>query len=217
MEKGTEKKPKRKLNVKNIKKLAKEIMLIASLSSVIVYSVKTFSKQSIKFNTYKGERDLADYDEFLKKYDIDYRESYAEAHGDNIKIYVKTPGEHIVTLTNPNTIEDIIKLYGMKKEDLIYMNGLKENQALEIGQKLKIYWYKEYDFTLEELDNSSKWIYHNIAPGETLSKIAELYNTTEEEIMQNNEEIINKNEIQAGSTIKIKKQKKKEKQKTLEK
>ena len=35
--------------------------------------------------------------------------------------------------------------------------------------------------------------------------------------MKNNEEIINKDEIQAGSTIRIKKQKKKEKQKTLKK
>jgi len=217
MEKGTEEKSKKKLNKKNIKKLVKELMLIASLSSVIVYSVKTFSKQSIMFNTYKGKRDLSDYDEFLRNHDIDYREAYAEAHGDNIKIYVKIQGEHIVALTKPNTIEDIAKLYGMKKEDLMYMNGLKENQALEIGQKLKIYWYKEYDFTLDELDNSSKWIYHNIAPGETLSSIAEQYNTTEEEIMKDNEEIINKNEIQAGSTLKIKKQKKKEKQKTLEK
>lgn len=217
MEKGKEEKSKKKLNIGNIKKLAKEIILIAGLSSVIIYSAKSFSKQSVKFNTYKGERDLSDYDDFLKDYDINYKESHAEAHGDNVTIYVKQPGEHIVTFENPNTIPDIAKLYKMNIEELTYMNHLKKNQALKVGQKLKIYWLKEYTFTLEELDNSSKWIYHNIAPGETLSKIAENYNTSEEEIMKNNEEIINKDEIQAGSTIRIKKQKKKEKQKTLKK
>ena len=216
MEKGTEN-SKRKLNIKNLKKLAKELAFISAAGVVITYSIKTFSKQSIKFNTYKGPRDLSDYEDFLEEHDINYRESKAEAHGENVTILVKIQGEHIVTFTNPNTIEDIIKLYGMTKEDLIYMNHLKENEALKIGQKLKIYWFKEYTFTLEELDNSSKWIYHNVAPGETLSSIAEIYNTTPEEIMENNEEIKDKNEIMAGSTIKIKKQKKKEKQKALKK
>ena len=217
MEKGNEEKAKRKLNLKNLKKVAKELVFITAAGAVITYSIKTFSKQSIKFKTYKGERDLFDYSDFLEDHNINYRESYAEAHGDNVTIYVKTPGEHIVAFDNPNTLEEIATMYGMKKEDLIYMNHLKENQALEIGQKIKIYWYKEYTFTLEELDNSSKWTYHNVAPGETLSSIAETYNTTIEEIMKNNEEIKDQNEITVGNTIKIKKQKNKEKQKNLQK
>ena len=106
----------------------------------------------------------------------------------------------------------------MDKEEFLRINHLKEEQALEVGQKLEIYWYKPHNFTLEELDASSDWNYHLVQEGETLSEIAEKYNITEEEIMKNNKEITDPNTIKAGSTIKIEKtEKEKEKVKTQKK
>ena len=216
MEKGTEeKKPKKRLKLKA--EILKDLAILTAGASLVVYTTKKFSYQKIEFTTDKGKRELADYEDFLEHHDINYRNAYAESKGDIVTIYVKTEGNHIVGFDNPNTIEDIVSFYKMDKEDFLRMNHLKDKQPLEIGQKLEIYWYKPYNFTIEELDNSSKWEYHLINEGETLSQIAEKYNTTEEEIMENNKEIKNANEIKAGSTIKIKKQKSKEKQKTLEK
>ena len=185
----------------------KDILALAVGTTIIVSITKSFANQKNEFDTYKGKRDLKDYEDFLEDYDIDYRNSYAEAKGDIVKIYVKTKGEHIVTLTNPNTVDDIVDLYKMNKEDLLMMNNINENQPLKLGRKLKIYWYKEYDFTLEELDESSKWIYHYVVPGETLSGISDYYDISIEEIKKYNDEIIGDN-IQDNTTIKILKKQK---------
>lgn len=202
MEKGKLKKIFKK------KAIYKEALGIITAVGIVTFISKGIANQKNEFDTYKGKRDLKDYEDFLEEHDIDYRNTYAKAEGDLVKIFVKTPGEHIVTLTNPNTIDDIVELYGMNKEDLLMLNNLKDNQPLELGTKLKIYWYKEYDFSLEELDESSKWIYHYVMPNETLEQIAEKYNISIEEIKKNNKDIINENEIQANTTIKIPKKQK---------
>lgn len=194
----------------------KELLALVAAIGVVSYAAKTFSRQKNEFDTYKGTRDLYDYEDFLEEHNIDYREAYAEAKDDTVTIYVKTSGEHIVGVTNPNTIDDIVALYGMKKEDFLIMNNLKENQPLEVGQKLKIYWYNDYKFTLEELDENSSFVYYEIKPGETLTQIAEQNNTTVGTILRNNDEIKNADEIQAFSTIKIPKTQK-EKTKTNKK
>ena len=170
-----EEKKHKKLKLR--KGLYKDLLAIIASAGVMAYTIKVFSKGKYEFETYKGTRDLYDYEDFLEENDIDCREAYAEAEGDTVYIYVKTPGEHIVTLTNPNTIDDIVKLYNMKKKDLLTMNNLKENEPLELGQKLKIYWYQDYKFSLEELDENSDFIYHEIEPGETLTQIVKDYNT----------------------------------------
>lgn len=202
MEKGKLKKIFKK------KAIYKEALGIITAVGIVTFISKGIANQKNEFDTYKGKRDLKDYEDFLEEHDIDYRNTYAKAEGDLVKIFVKTPGEHIVTLTNPNTIDDIVELYGMNKEDLLMLNNLKDNQPLELGTKLKIYRYKEYDFSLEELDESSKWIYHYVMPNETLEQIAEKYNISIEEIKKNNKDIINENEIQANTTIKIPKKQK---------
>lgn len=202
MEKGKLKKILQK------KAIYKEALGIITAVGIVTFISKGIANQKNEFDTYKGKRDLKDYEDFLEEHDIDYRNTYAKAEGDLVKIFVKTPGEHIVTLTNPNTIDDIVALYGMDKEDLLMLNNLKDNQPLELGTKLKIYWYKEYDFSLEELDESSKWIYHYVMPNETLEQIAEKYNISIEEIKKYNKDIINENEIQANTTIKIPKKQK---------
>lgn len=201
---GTEKKS----SLLKLKKgIYKDILALIAGVGIITAVTKSFSNEKNEFETYKGKRDLKDYEDFLEENGIDYKKSHAEADGENVIIYVKTPGEHIVTFTNPNTIDDIVDLYKMEKQDLLEMNDLKDNQPLEIGQKLKIYWYKEYKFTLEELDAESKWIYHYVMPGETLSQISDYYDISINEIRKNNSEIIGDN-ILAYSTIKIPKKEK---------
>lgn len=200
MEKGTKKKLK-------LKGIYKDMLALLTGAGIIVFTTKMFANQPNEFETYKGKRDLKDYEDFLEDHGIDYRNSYVKTEGDLVRIFVKTTGEHIVTLTNPNTIDEIVELYKMKKEDFITINNLKEDQPLKTGKKLKIYWYKEFDFTLEQLDATSEWIYHYVMPGETLSGISEKYNISIDEIKKENREIIG-DEIKAYSTIKIPKREK---------
>ena len=105
-------------------------------------------------------------------------------------------------------INKITELYEMDKEDFLRMNNLKENETLKIGTKLKIYWYKEYDFLLEDLDESSKWIYHYVMPGETLSGLSDYYDISIEEIEKNNKDELDDGMLLAYSTIKIPKKEK---------
>lgn len=217
MEKAAEeKKPKKGLNIKIKKEILKDLAILTSGLCLVTYTVKKFSYQKIEFTTDKGKRELADYEDFLEHHDINYRNAYAESNGNIVTVYVKTKGEHTAGLTNPNTIDDIVNFYKMDKEEFLRINHLKENQSLELGQKLEIYWYKPYNFTLEELDETSDWNYHLVQEGETLSELAEKYNTSEEKIMDDNKEIIDPNKIKAGSTIKIEKTEK-EKVKTQKK
>ena len=175
MEKGTEKKLK-------LKKQYKEALALLTGIGIVTFTTKMFINMPNEFETYKGKRNLKDYEDFLEEYDIDYRNSRVEAEGEQIKIFEKQKGTHIVTLTNPNTIDDIVKLYNMDKREFLELNNLKDNEALKIETKLKIYWYKEYDFTLEQLDESSKWIYHCVMPNETLTQISECYDISIDEI-----------------------------------
>lgn len=217
MEKGKEEtKSKKGVKIKLKKEILKDLAILTSGLCLVTYTVKKFSYQKIEFTTDKGKRELADYEDFLEHHDINYRNAYAESKGDIVTIYVKTNGEHIVGFDNPNTIDDIANFYKMDKEEFLRINHLKENQSLELGQKLEIYWYKPYNFTLEELDETSDWNYHLVQEGETLSELAEKYNTSEEKIMDDNKEIIDPNKIKAGSTIKIEKTEK-EKVKTQKK
>ncbi len=190
------------------KQLYKDLLALATGAGIIALTAKSFGNQKNEFQTYKGKRDLRDYKKILQENNIDYINSYAIAEGDIVKIYVKTNGTHIVTRLNANTIDKITELYEMDKEDFLRMNNLKENETLKTGTKLKIYWYKEYDFLLEDLDESSKWIYHYVMPGETLSGLSDYYDISIEEIEKNNKDELDDGMLLAYSTIKIPKKEK---------
>ena len=194
---------KEKSKIKLRKGLYKDILKLIALTGTITILAKGFGNQKNEFETYKGKRDLRDYQEFLDENDIDYRNSYAEAEENIVRIYEKQKGKHIITEESPNTIDEIVDMYKMDKKDFLKMNNLQDSQTLKIGMELKIYWYKEHDFTLEELDASSKWLYHYILPGETLEQIAQQYNVSEEEIRRNNPKVFNENQIESYSTLKI--------------
>lgn len=184
--------------------------ILAMLTTMALLPSTSCSNNNPKFQTYKGERNLEDYKDFLEQNDIDYKECYAEANENIITIYEKTYGTHTVTETNANTIDEIINLYGMEKIEFLNLNYMQERE-LKLGEELKIYFYKPYTFTLEELDESSKWIYHYVMPGETLSEIAQYYDITLEELAQENR-IGNISKIEAYTTLKIPK---KQKEKTI--
>lgn len=181
-------------------------MLALLTSMTLASTVSCDNKTKETFNTYKGERNLEDYKDFLEQNNINYKECYAEANESIITIYVKTYGTHIVTETNPKTINEIIELYDMDKIDFLNLNHMQERE-LKIGEEFKIYFYKPYNFTLEELDESSNWEYHYVMPGETLSQIADYYGITLDELVQVNR-IGNLSKIEAYTTLKIPKNKK---------
>lgn len=187
----------------NRKDLYKKFLNLIALVGTATILVQGFGDKKYEFKTYKGKRNLKDYEDFLKGKNIDYRNSYVEAEGNIVRIFEKEKGKHLITENNPNSINEIVEMYKMNKEEFLKINNLHDNQPLKIGMELKIYWYKEYDFTLEELDESSKWIYHYVLPGENLEKIAQQYDISEEEIRKNNSEIFNENQIKTYSTIKI--------------
>ena len=187
----------------NRKDLYKKFLNLIALVGTATILVQGFGDKKYEFKTYKGKRNLKDYEDFLKGKNIDYRNSYVEAEGNMVRIFEKEKGKHLITENNPNSINEIVEMYKMNKEEFLKINNLHDNQPLKIGMELKIYWYKEYDFTLEELDESSKWIYHYVLPGENLEKIAQQYDISEEEIRKNNSEIFNENQIKTYSTIKI--------------
>ena len=67
------------------------------------------------------------------------------------------------------------------------MNLKDEDYELKVGEELKVYYYQLHVFTLQELDNSSDWIYHYVVPEETLSDIAAYYSVTIDELKKANE------------------------------
>ena len=86
MEKGKLKKILQK------KAIYKEALGIITAVGIVTFISKGIANQKNEFDTYKGKRDLKDYEDFLEEHDIDYRNTYAKAEGDLVKIFVKTPG-----------------------------------------------------------------------------------------------------------------------------
>lgn len=186
--------------------------ILAALSSLTMIPTLCSCNEKKKeqtFNTEKGTRNLKDYDKFLSENNIETQKCYAEVQGNNIFVFERKDSTHIVT--ENDTFESLQELYPISKEELLSMNLKEKDYELKVGEELKVYYYEMHAFTLEELDNSSDWIYHYIMPGETLSDIAGYYGVTLDELQEANE-IEDINMIQAYTSIKVPK---KEKEKTL--
>ena len=185
--------------------------ILAALSSItMIPSLCACNEknESQIFNTEKGTRNLKDYDKFLNENNIETKKCYAEVQGNNVFVFEKKDSKHIVNETD--TFESLQELYPITKEELLSINYKEKDYELKVGDELKVYYYEMHAFTLDELDNSSEYIYHYITEGETLSQIAAYYGVTLEEIKEANK-IEDINMIQAYTSIKIpKKQKEKE-------
>lgn len=117
------------------------------------------------------------------------KDKYADKHNDNtcIKYKVK-PGDNLTYIAERfhTTVSSIVKINHIKNPNIIY-----------IGQVLKIC---KYDYTTH--DETEKIIKYRVRPGDTLSYLAEKFNTTVEHIVELNH-IRNPNIIYVGQILKI--------------
>lgn len=191
------------------KSIKKELLsLVSSLTLMLTQSACSISQSpDTEFETYHGTRNLVDYKDFLEEQGIDYSDCYVESNDNEIFIFEKRQGYHIVTESN-ETFDSIAELYSMDKKELLNINFISDEQSktmqLEKGKRLKIYYYKIHSFTLDELDSHSMWEYYVIMPGDTLSEIADKYGVLMDEIRKDNY-ILDSNDIKAYTTIKIRK------------
>lgn len=187
-------------------KLKKRLLAFATSLTLMSTATACSNEKNTEFETNQGTRNLIDYDEFLSKQGIEYKNCNVEIQDNNIYIFEKVNGTHKVK-SSDEKLDIIAETYKMTTQELLDLNYLKEDHKLKEGEILKIYYYKMYCFTLEELDASSKWEYYVVVEGDDLLSIAQSYETTVEEICENNN-IEDPNLIQVGITLKILKKEK---------
>ena len=95
-----------------------------------------------------------------------------------------------------DTLSSISKKYSIKKESIIEVNNLLDENYIFIGQNLKI---------IENLipSNINNTYYHEIKKGENLTEIANKYNISLSELVEIND-IENQNILEVGTKLKLK-------------
>ena len=110
----------------------------------------------------------------------------------------KNSGETIIHVVKKgDTLSSISKKYSIKKESIIKVNNLLDENYIFIGQNLKI---------IENLipSNINNTYYHEIKKGENLTEIANKYNISLSELVEIND-IENQNILEVGTKLKLKK------------
>lgn len=182
--------------------LKKKLAVILTSLTIMTQASACTSKQT-EFETIRGTRDLFDYDTYLRKKGLNMSNLTAEAIDETVYIYEKK--YELYSATPETTIEEILNQYYIEDYELRRIQTIKETRNFREGEKIKVYKNTTYTFSLDELDNISKWEYHVVQPGETLEDIKNEYNISIESLKRNNN-IINENEIQAYQTIRIPKE-----------
>ncbi len=97
-----------------------------------------------------------------------------------------------------DTLSSISKKYSIKKESIIKVNNLLDENYIFIGQNLKI---------VESLipSNINNTYYHEIKKGENLTDVANKYNISLSELVKIND-IENENILEIGTKLKVKKE-----------
>ena len=109
----------------------------------------------------------------------------------------KNSGEIIIHVVKKgDTISSISKKYSIKKESIIKVNKLIDENYIFIGQNLKI-----VENLILENDNNA--YYHEIKKGETLTEIANKYNLLLSKLVEINS-IKNQNILEVGTRLKLK-------------
>jgi len=109
----------------------------------------------------------------------------------------KTPSKLIIHIVKKgDTLSSISKQYSIKKETIIKVNRLLDENYIYIGQNLKI---------IENLisDNNNNHYYHEIKKGENLTEIANKYNLSLDKLVEIND-IKNQNILEVGTKLKLK-------------
>ena len=105
-------------------------------------------------------------------------------------------GEIIIhVVKRGDTLSSISKKYSIKKESIIKVNKLVDENYIFIGQNLKI---------VENLipENNKKTYYHEIKKGENLTEIADKYNIPLSKLVEIND-IENQNILEVGTKLKL--------------
>ena len=109
----------------------------------------------------------------------------------------KNFGEIIIHVVKKgDTLSSISKKYSIKKESIIKVNNLLNENYIFIGQNLKI---------VENLipEKNSNFYYHVIKKGENLTEIANKYNLSLSKLLEIND-IENQNILEVGTKLKLK-------------
>ena len=145
----------------------------AFLLLIIFYSNSLLSEVNNKSKNFNDENDMQS---TLKS------ESFGE-----IIIHVVKKGD---------TLSSISKKYSIKKESIIKVNKLLDENLIFIGQNLKI-----VENSIPK--NSNKDYYHEIKKGENLTEIANKYNLSLSKLVEING-IDNQNILKVGTKLKLK-------------
>ena len=139
---------------------------------ITFYSNSLLSEENIKSKNFNDENDMQS---TLKS------ESFGE-----IIIHVVKKGD---------TLSSISKKYSIKKESIIKVNKLLDENYIFIGQNLKI---------VENLipENNKNTYYHEIKKGENLTEIADKYNIPLSKLVEIND-IENQNILEVGTKLKL--------------
>ena len=97
-----------------------------------------------------------------------------------------------------DTLSSISKKYSIKKESIIKVNKLQDENYIFIGQNLKI-----VENLIPESNNNT--FYHEIKKGENLTDVAEKYNISLSKLVEIND-IDNQNILEVGTKLKLKKE-----------
>ena len=120
-------------------------------------------------------------------YENDIQNTLKSKNSDEIIIHVVKKGD---------TLSSISKKYSIKKESIIKVNKLIDENYIFIGQNLKI---------VENLipGNNNNTYYHEIKKGENLTEIANKYNLSLSKLVEING-IENQNILKVGTKLKLK-------------
>ena len=120
-------------------------------------------------------------------YENDIQNNLKRKNLDEIIIHVVKKGD---------TLSSISKKYSIKKESIIKVNKLLDENYIFIGQNLKI-----TENVIPESNNNA--YYHEIKKGENLTEIASKYNLSLRHLVEING-IENQNKLEVGTKLKLK-------------
>ena len=114
-----------------------------------------------------------------------------ESSNNEISDFKKT---HIVQVGD--TITSISNLYSIKKDFIIKLNNLKDENYIYVGQNLKIYDSSQENKPNKDLNNS----YHLVQKGESLTEISTKYGLNFKELIKINN-LKNPDSLEVGSKL----------------
>ena len=121
-----------------------------------------------------------------------------------------------ITIQAGDTLSGLAQKYGVSEKEIIIANGIKDPNKIRIGQKLEIpvpiakengnketVGMDTFVKTTSSETNTEQPVFHRVASGESLSKIAQKYGISQKELLEANPQIKDPNKIIAGTVLKI--------------